>query len=93
MRVLIEHGLGGNPHAQAGQVLDLPEAEAKDMIARGTAVDPPVVAETSPAEPPAELPGVPDPEPDQELAKAPETTPADEPKKKRTRASTKKRRG
>lgn len=48
MRVLI-HDLPLRPHAQAGQVLDLPEAEAKDMIARGTAT-------AAPDEPPAAAP-------------------------------------
>ncbi len=57
MRVLVKELLD-KPHANAGQVLDLPDAEAKDMITRGTAT-----------EAPAELSGAPEPEAEPELAK------------------------
>lgn len=40
MRVLV-NDIPNKPHAHAGQVLDLPEQEAKDMLSRGTAVSAP----------------------------------------------------
>lgn len=79
MRVLV-NDVPSRPHANAGQVLDLPDAEAQDMIRRGTAV------EVS-GEPPAELPEEPTPEPEPvELAAAPAV-------KKRKTPRTKKPRG
>jgi len=67
MRVVVI-GTQTHPHAQHGEVLDLPETEALSMIANGTAVP----AET-PEEPPAELPGepLPDSKPEPELARTP----------------------
>jgi len=97
MRVLVKE-LPDKPHADAGKVLDLPEAEAKDMITRGTAVAAPV-AETQPDEPPAELSGGAEPTPEPELSEvaapepAPEPEPAPKAEPKKTRGSSKKRRG
>lgn len=81
MRVVIT-GRPNHPHAQEGQTLDLPEAEAVDMLQRGTAV-------RAVDEPPEELPGepIPEPAPEPELADAePESEPesaAASPKPKR----------
>jgi hypothetical protein len=64
MRVLVTD-LPHAPHAHAGQVLDLPDAEAQDMIHRGTATaappddpidDAPPTPESAPPTPPAPKP-------------------------------------
>ncbi len=76
MRVLVQTG------AQAGQVVEFPDQEARNMLASGAAVPDP---EQRPSEPPAELPDGPDQAPEPEIAEVPEPAaaePATAPKKK-----------
>ncbi len=62
MRVFVLHRPDA-PHAHAGQVLDLPDAEATDMILSRTAI-------AAPDDPPAALSGdsAAEPDPDQDAA-------------------------
>ena len=69
MRVLI-NDVPNKPHAQTGQVLDLPDAEATDMIARGSAVLAPALQAPVAAEPPAPVAPVLDPPEHHEAKKA-----------------------
>ena len=73
MRVTVKDNLP-TPHAQAGQTLDLPDAEAKDMIERGTAVpagdEPRAVEPTAPASP-----SEPEPAPEAEEPEDPKAKP------------------